>query len=364
MNKDHLHRLCYQTQSWNKWRLQCPEVRPDLSNAVLNQLASKSTLGRDRSIFRNFQEAHFQGIDLKNSDLRAVKIWDSDLRGSDLRHADLLGAEIRRSKLGKVDLRNADLRGVRFIRCDLSGARFGQAIFGGTHFGFTRLEGAEGLNEAQHAANSNIDQFTLVDSMPLPRSFLTACNVPVAAISMAELYVRDCPYCTCFISYSRHDKLFAKRLRWELTCLGVPSWFAPEDLREEMQSETLSEQEKVELERDLYAYIDTAERFLLLISRHILTSNWVGKEFQRARLFTPVVPILISDIPAPGGDAWRASIIKTNLDGKYTQLNSQSYSQELEKLLNGPILDFRSCLTDSDMGLFLGNLLPCLRRIS
>lgn len=363
MNKDDLHRLCYQTQSWNRWRLQCPEVRPDLSNAVLNRLATKSTLSRDRSVFRRFQEAYFQGIDFKNSDLHGVKIWDSDLSGADFRNADLRGAEIRRSKLEKADLRNADLRGVRFIRCDLSGARFEQAILGGTHFGFTRLDGAEGLNETQHAANSDIDQFTLVSSTPLPGSFLSACNVPMAAISMAELYVRDRPYYTCFISYSRNDELFANRLRRELTCLGVPTWFAPEDLREEMRSETQSDQEKIELERDLYAYIDTAERFLLLISHHILESNWVGKEFQRARNFTPVIPVLIRDLPAPGSDAWRSSISKTNLDGKYTQLNSLSYSQELENLLNGPVFDFRSCLTDSGMRLCLNNLLPYLRRI-
>ena len=73
MNEDHLHRLLYETETWNEWRRKHPKIRPDLSPDELNRLTSKGTLERNHSIFERFQEKNFRGIDLHEADLRGAK---------------------------------------------------------------------------------------------------------------------------------------------------------------------------------------------------------------------------------------------------------------------------------------------------
>jgi hypothetical protein len=347
MNEDHLHGLLYETETWNEWRRKHPKVRPDLSHAELNRLASKATLERNDSIFERFQERNFRGIDLHEADLRGAKIWLSDLGGVNLGNADLSGAEIRRSHLRGADLRGADLRNTQFVTTDLSGARFDGAIFGKTHLGYTKLVDAQGADQVQHTDASYIDHFSIINSMPLPTAFLNACGVPAHTIRMAEWHAHDHPYHTCFISYSRRDEPFVGYLREALTWAGVPSWFAPQDMRpEEFQSE------ERELQRDLHNYIDEAERVLLVLSPNILPSGWVGKEVQRARNHKPVIPILIENMPTSGSPEWNALIAESVDTKEYRLLDSDSYSKELTQLLSGSFLEFRNwrnpaLLTDS-----------------
>ena len=322
MNADHLHRLSSQPDTWNEWRRKHPQVRPDLSGTRLNSQASRSTLDSNKRIFRIFQERSFQNIDLHDADLRLSKIWSSDLSQADLRGADLSGAEIRRSCLKGADLQGANLRQAQFLICDLARVQFNGAVFDSTHLGFTKLGDTQGLHEVQHRTPSYIDQFTIINSMPLPASFLEACGVQPYILRMAELHAHSRLYHTCFISYSRRDEVFASYLREALSWEGVPSWFAPRDMRSRK-----FQGNDVELERDLYSYVDEAERVLLVISPNILPSKWVGKELQRARSFTEVIPILIDEMPAPDSPKWKALIGKTGKPGKYTQLNPESYSK-------------------------------------
>jgi hypothetical protein len=119
---------------------------------------------------------------------------------------------------------------------------------------------------------------------------------------------------------------------------------------------------KVELERDLYTYVDAAERMLLVLSPNILASNWVGKELQRSLRFTPVIPILIENMPVPGSPAWNTPIAQTVVEGEYTQLNPAGYSQVLAQLLAWQVVDFRDWRDPSAWAQSLRNLLLRLRR--
>jgi hypothetical protein len=360
MNEKHLHKLRYETETWNEWRRKRPKTRIDLSNAEINSLASKALLDSNKYIFRHFQERDFRGIDLHKANLHFAKIRICNLSNADLRGADLSGAEIRRSQLEGADLRGADLRGAQFLVSSLGGAQLDGAILGKTHFGYTKLANAQGLDQAVHMEMSEIDQLSIINSMPLPASFLLACGVMPHTVRMAELYAQSRPYHTCFISYSRRDELFVGYLREALTWAGAPSWFAPQDMRrEELQGS------QVELERDLYSYVDEAERLLLIVSPNILASGWVGKEFQRARSRTPVViPILIETLPAPGSSEWNALIAKTVKEGEYSLLNPETYSEELAKILSRQFLDFRNWRDPSVLAQCFINLLPLLRRSS
>jgi hypothetical protein len=173
---------------------------------------------------------------------------------------------------------------------------------------------------------------------------------------MAELHAHSRPYHTCFISYSRRDEVFASYLREVLSWEGVPSWFAPQDMRnQQFQSDAVG------LERDLFGYVDEAERVLLVISPNILPSKWVGKEFQRARSFTEVIPILIGKMPAPDGPEWKTLIDKTGEPGKYSQLDPESYSADLKQLLNGSVLQFCAWREPSILAERLRDLLPLIR---
>jgi hypothetical protein len=357
MNEQHLHKILYETTTWNEWRQEHPSIRPDLSNVELNTLASKATLERNNSLFARFQKRTFQGIDLHEADLRGAKIRLFDLGGADLRNADLRGAEIRRSQLEGADLRGADLRNTQLITTDLSGAQFTGAILGKTYLGYTKLADTQGIDRVQHADVSYIDHFSIVTSMPLPAAFLDACGVQAHTVQMAEWYAQSHPYHTCFLSYSRRDELFVGYLREALTWAGVPSWFAPQDMRPEEHKS-----DERELQRDLHNYIDEAERVLLIISPNILPSGWIGREFQRARGYKPVIPILIENMPAPDSSEWNALIAKTTNEGEYSLLDPESYSKELAQLLSEQFLDFRNWRSPALLAQCLYNLLFLLRR--
>jgi hypothetical protein len=92
----------------------------------------------------------------------------------------------------------------------------------------------------------------------------------------------------------------------------------------------------------IFNYIDEAERVLLIVSPSILPSGWIGKEFQRARGYKPVIPILIEDMPASGSSEWDAPIAKTVNEGEYSLIDPESYSKELAQLLSGQFLEFRN----------------------
>jgi TIR domain-containing protein/pentapeptide repeat protein len=361
MNKNHLRRLRDGTAAWNEWRRRSA-TRPDLADAEINFLASKSTLPHRKSVFARFEERSFYGVDLHDADLRRTKIWNSDLGRADLRGADLRGAEIRRSRLAGADLREADLRGAQWLASDLTGCRLDTAILGHTHFGFTPLIDVYGLDQVQHRTPSYVDHFSIIRSAPLSVSFLAACGVSSHTIRMAELYLLSRPQHTCFISYSRRDEPFVGYLREWLTWHGVPSWFAPQDMRNEELQGT-----PAELQRDLYTYVDEAERVLLVISPHILPSGWVAKEFQRARHslnLTSIIPILIDDMPEPDSVDWATLIDRTIEDVEDRQLDPHGYSNELKLLLSGHALDLRGWRAPSILVERLPALLPRLQRSS
>jgi hypothetical protein len=356
MNEEHLQKLRYETNSWNQWRRDNPEICPDLSSAVINSSATNSTLASHKSIFSIFQQKSFKGIDLRRANLRDSIIRLSDLSGADLREADLYGAEIRHCLLKDADLRGANLCKTQFISSDLSNADLEGATLGDTHFGYSPLAHVRGLDRLHHKNRSHIDQFSIIKSAPLPPTFLSNCGVQSHTIRMAELYVQSRPYHTCFISYSRRDEAFVAYLREWLTWNGVPSWFAPQDMRREEFQRT-----EVELERDLYTYVDEAERLFLVISPNILPSGWVGKELQRACSLirpTPVIPILIEDMPHPHSTEWNDLINKTVQNFEYTQLNPEFYSNKLRELLSGQYVDLRGWRDPSILALHLPALLP------
>ena len=104
-SKEHVTRIQQGAAAWNRWRVDNPEVVPDLG------------------------EAGLRGLDLTGANLDSADLKGADLRGTSLSRATLVGADLRGANLFKAvvddaDLDGANLTGVRFLECvQLTAAR-------------------------------------------------------------------------------------------------------------------------------------------------------------------------------------------------------------------------------------------------
>ena len=90
--KEHYDLLIRDVDAWNQWRDENPDVKPDLSYAVMRGA--------------NLTLANLAGAILREADLVLA-----NLRGADLRHADLSGANFVGARLLGVDLTHANVCG-------------------------------------------------------------------------------------------------------------------------------------------------------------------------------------------------------------------------------------------------------------
>lgn len=112
MNREHYSILHSGVEKWNQWRLEYPNVRPDLWNA-------------------NLTDADLRGANLTGAYLWNADLTGADLRSADLRDADLTGADLRGANLSGANLSGADLRWANLSDADLTGADITDAIFAG-----------------------------------------------------------------------------------------------------------------------------------------------------------------------------------------------------------------------------------------
>ncbi len=118
---------------WNRWRMENPDVRPDLSGMDLKR------------------------ADLKTAALQGAILEEANLRGTDLSHADLRGADLHKanlvlSHLGAADLAEADFSGANLCDADLSEANLSNADFSEAELVGALLQGAD-LSRAKLAEN-------------------------------------------------------------------------------------------------------------------------------------------------------------------------------------------------------------------
>jgi uncharacterized protein YjbI with pentapeptide repeats len=194
-NQEHLDILKQGVEVWNKWRVENPEIQPDLqkadlSGADLNNFylwgadLSRANLRRAKlnfaflnngATFRDailseatlwgakLYEADFSGAALNDADLNSANLYrvilsHADLSGANLRsthlekanlsHAilrftNLSGANLSEAHLSRATLRFADLSGADFSGADLSGAILNEANLSGVVFSGATLRGAD-----------------------------------------------------------------------------------------------------------------------------------------------------------------------------------------------------------------------------
>lgn len=264
-NLEHLKILKQGIDAWNQWRKENPTVTPDLSEAKISdtnfhlrippEIADLGSIDfSDTILFRSI---------LKSANLRNANLQGANLKLADLRKADLRGADLRRAELNQANLTLANL----------SEAKLHNALFWETVLARVNLRNASGLDSSRHGGPSIIDHRTLRRSGRLPISFLHGIGLTDELIHiLTSSHLRLEQFYSCFISYSRQDETFAKKLHKSLLNNGVPCWFAPHDIR---GGQKLHEQ--------ILTNIESHDRLLLILSKHSMSSNWVSTEIAKAR---------------------------------------------------------------------------------
>jgi hypothetical protein len=112
-NQEHLDILKQGVKTWNQWRKEHPDIKPDLSGAIPNCL----DLGHVDFSQTNLSQAY-----LGETDLTHAIFFKADLREADLTHAKLSSAEFDEANLTSAVLYGADLSDANLYGADLSGA--------------------------------------------------------------------------------------------------------------------------------------------------------------------------------------------------------------------------------------------------
>jgi len=117
-NDEHVALLKQGAAAWNAWRLENPDIRPDLSKANLIEAdLSGAELGMANLSMANLSMANLRGANLSEADLTGADLIKADLDG-----AMLLFTNLRGANLSGANLHLALLIATNFIRANLSGA--------------------------------------------------------------------------------------------------------------------------------------------------------------------------------------------------------------------------------------------------
>ena len=298
-NPEHLKILKKGVDVWNRWREDNPEIKPDLSEANLENAdltyakleevnliranLKRADLISAKLIRANLEGANLEGANLAGADLfktnfiRATLHFSffgkANLKGTDLRNAKLVWTKFWKTTLLKVDLRHAKLLGTNFVEADLKDVNFSGITLLGTSFNNVDLSNVIGLENVRHHGPSDIGIGTVYKSRgQIPEVFLRGCGVPENFIQyMSSLVAQPIQFYSCFISYSHADKPFARRLHDQLQGRGIRCWL---DEHQMLPGDDIYEQ----VDRGIRLW----DKVLLCCSEHSLKSWWVDNEIDTA----------------------------------------------------------------------------------
>jgi len=320
INAEHLAILRQGAAIWNEWRQRNPNIRPDLTEADLNEA--------------NLYEAKLNDADLNGADLRQASLSAADLSAANLSSAKLSNADLTMANLswavltGAV-LTGADLGWTVLTDAELDGADLNNVALYETNFGNVRLDKTLGLDNCDHQGRSILDFCTLSRSGDLPLSFLRGCGLPDRLIDyLPYLRASAIEYCSCFISYSEKNGMFAGRLRADLKDKGVQCWFAPHDLP--IGAKPWDAIDKAIRHRD---------KVLVVLSKSSLDSDWVEDEVtkayaeERSRKEVVLFPISIDNAVKSTDKPWAVKLRERNIGDFRQWKKPEAYQKGLDKLL-------------------------------
>jgi uncharacterized protein YjbI with pentapeptide repeats len=140
VNEEHVAQLRKGVTSWNAWRGENPDIRPDLSKVHLVQppfLQLEDLSGSNLVRQANLRQANFSGTNLNAADLSKADLTGANLKGATLHYTVLSGANLSAVDLSEATLFQAHVNAANLSRANLSGAK----VFH-TNFTFTDLSEA------------------------------------------------------------------------------------------------------------------------------------------------------------------------------------------------------------------------------
>lgn len=114
-NQEHLAVLKRGVKTWNQWRQEHPDIRPDLTGANLSEA--------------NLIEVNLSKADLSKADLSLANLSHATFSRADLIKVKFIGADLRYAILSRTNLSKADLS-----RANLSHAVLNESILVRTNF--------------------------------------------------------------------------------------------------------------------------------------------------------------------------------------------------------------------------------------
>jgi uncharacterized protein YjbI with pentapeptide repeats len=177
-NDEHVALLRQSVATWNKWRDENDDVRPDLNQARLRHLRGANLIGADLS-GADLGGADLRGANLIGADLSGAVLGGADLRGADLDTADLSGAHLNNANFTRANLGAADLSKANLDHADLTQANLGAADLGEANLTRAQLSGA--VLNGTNLSGANLNWANL------PQAGLNWANLRGANLSYAGL---------------------------------------------------------------------------------------------------------------------------------------------------------------------------------
>jgi uncharacterized protein YjbI with pentapeptide repeats len=304
-NTTHVKLIKEGTATWNAWRIENPDIAPDLSIADLSQATlldadlrganlSEANLSKAYLLDANLSDANLSkaclceanlgradlnganlsGANLTGANLNRVCLLNADLSGASLSGVNLVFAYLQMTDFSGADLRGADLSWANLDGANLSGADLSEAHLLGTLFGSNDLSAIQGLEAVIHEGPSTIGIDTLYRSAGnIPAAFLRGVGVPEDFMTFLPSLVQSAiEFYSCFISYSHQDEEFSRRLYSWMRSEKLRVWYAPEDMKGGRK-----------LYEEIFRAIQVYDKLLLVLSEHSMKSEWVTTEIRRAR---------------------------------------------------------------------------------
>lgn len=142
MNPDHLNELNKGSSSWNNWRNENSNEKPDLGNTILTGF---DFTGYDLSMANlsgtQLIGANLSGVNLRNSDLKRAILFKANLIGVDLIGVDLDMADLSMADLSCTQLIGVDLRKTKLVGATLNEANLFGANLSGVDLRETKMYG-------------------------------------------------------------------------------------------------------------------------------------------------------------------------------------------------------------------------------
>jgi hypothetical protein len=277
-----------------------------------------------------FQIPFFTSADLRGADLTGANLSGANLAGANLTEAILTRANLSQVDLADADLIAADLREAILRDVRLDRAKLTDVTCGSTIFADLDLSHIGGLESIRHVGPSTVGIDTLYKSRgQIPEVFLRGCGVPEHLVTHCRTLVEQAVYFfPAFISYSRKDTHFARRLHDILQSRGVRCWLETEHI-------TPAHHFWYESEGGNRLW----DKVILCCSKHSLTGDWLDRELES--LFTKEQEIEEDLGWEPDPDPSLARLlIPLDLDG---HLVSDAYRGSMkQKIINRRVVGFNN----------------------